>query len=152
MLAPDGGGYDPGRASHAVLLELRRSLEQHPGVYGARGDPVTRFTVVRADVNPHAFGADAEEGTLTVRWYEGDTPEDSPEFVFHYSDRSGCDCGWHREPNPHVDGWSHYQERHSPEDEYEYERVSFGRDTPTGMLWEVLDRLEGRLSEERFTD
>ncbi|CCQ32664.1 hypothetical protein HTIA_0519 [Halorhabdus tiamatea SARL4B] len=70
---------------------------------------------------------------------------DDPGYVFHYSDDTGFDCGWHREPNPHVDGKLHYQERSSAES-YQYESVSFSAETPPRILWTVLDRLTDRLS------
>lgn len=145
MFAPDGGGYDPGGASHAVLLELRRTVERHPAVLQARGDPSAEFTRVHADLDPRVLGASAENGTLTIRWYSGATPDDPPEFAFHYSDDSGFDCGWHSEPNTHVEGWTHYQERETAGEDYTYEPISFASDHPVGTLWEVLERLEGRL-------
>lgn len=145
MFSPDGGGYDPGEASHAVLLELRRTVERHPAVLHARGDPPGLFTRVQADLDPRVLGADAEEGTLSIRWYSGATPDDPLEFAFHYSDDSGFDCGWHNEPNPHVEGWAHYQERDAVDADYAYERTSFGSDHPVRILWDVLDRLHDRL-------
>jgi len=145
MLVPDGGSYDPGEASHAVLLELRRTVETHPAVLHARGDPPALFTRVQADLDPCVLGATTEDGTLTIRWHSGATPDAPPEFAFHYSDDSGFDCGWHAEPNPHVEGRTHYQERGPGEDEYTYERTSFASDHPVGILWAVFERLEGRL-------
>lgn len=144
-LVADGGGYDPGRASHAALLELRRSLERHPAVEEAVGDPPGGFTQLRADLDPPVLGATAESGTLTVRWYAGDSPDARPEYSFHYRDESGFDCGWHHEPNPHVDGWGHYQERVSSDSDYTYEHVTLASDHPVRVLWEVLERLEHRL-------
>jgi hypothetical protein len=143
--SPDGGGYDPGEASHAVLLELRRTVERHPAVLQAWGDPPAGFTRVQADLDPRVFDRDVEKGTLTIRWHSGSTPDDPPEFAFHYSDDSGFDCGWHSEPNPHVEGRAHYQERETAEDDYTYEPISFASDHPVGILWEVLERLHERL-------
>lgn len=145
MFAPDGGRYDPGEASHSVLLELRRTVERHPAVLQARGDPPGQFTRVQADLDPRVLGASAEEGTLTIRWYAGETSEDPPEFAFHYSDSSGFDCGWHHEPNPHVEGMAHYQERTEAEADYTYEPISFASDPPVRLLWEVLERLDAQL-------
>lgn len=145
MFAPDGGSYDPGEASHAVLLELRRTVERHPAVLQARGDPPAQFTRVQADLDPRVLGASAEEGTLTIRWYAGETPDARPEFAFHYGDSSGFDCGWHHAPNPHVEGLAHYQERETAADDYTYERTSFASDQPVRTLWEVLERLQDQL-------
>ena len=102
------GGYNPGQASHAALLEIRRTLRRHPAVLDAYAEPPAPFTRVRADLEPRVLGGTSDAGSLTVRWYAGETAEAPPEFVFHYSDESGFDCGWHHEPNPHVDGWGHY--------------------------------------------
>jgi len=82
---------------------------------------------------------------LTVRWYAGESAEASPEFVFHYSDESGFDCGWHHEPNLHVDVWGHYQERESADEVYSYEPVTFGSEVPVRVCWEVLERLAAAL-------
>lgn len=136
------GGYDAGETSHAVLLELRRTIGRHPGITDARGHPQSLFTRLRAAVDPAAFGGASEAGVLTVRWFAGESEESPPEFAVHYSDESGFDCGWHHEPNPHVEGWAHYQVRESERDPYEYERISFESVEPVRVLWEVLDRLE----------
>lgn len=141
------GGYDPGRASHAALLEIRRTLRRHPAVVEAVADPPASFIRVRAELHPRLLGGSSEAGTLTVRWYAGDSPETRPEFVFHYSDVSGFDCGWHHEPNPHVEGWGHYQEREREDGAYTYESVTFGSDIPVRVCWEVLERLAARLSD-----
>lgn len=145
MFAPDGGSYNPGETSHAVLLELRRTVERHPAVLQARGDPPAQFIRVQADLDPRVLGASAEEGTLTIRWYAGETSDDPPEFAFHYSDNSGFDCGWHHEPNSHVEGLGHYQERETADDDYRYESTTFASDHPVRILWDVLERLHDRL-------
>ena len=131
----DGGGYDPGQASHAALLEIRRTLRRHPAVLDAYADPPAQFTQVQADVDPRVLGGTSESGSLTVRWYAGMSAEASPEFVFHYSDESGFDRGWHHEPNPHVDGRSHYQERGDSDDDYSYEPVTFGSEVLVRVCW-----------------
>ena len=146
MFAFDGG-YDPGQASHTVLLELRRTVERHPAVQHASGEPPGQFIRVVATLDPATIGSEADEGTLTLRWYAGETADADPEFAFHYRESSDFDCGWHHEPNPHVDGWAHYQERLSADDEYEYEVVSFDSLQPVPLLWGILDRLETRLTD-----
>lgn len=143
LVAADGGGPDnPGRKRHRILQELRRNLERHPAVRRVTGGPGDRYRELRASLDPRFFGVDADEATLRVTWWSAG---DEPEYVFHYSDETGVDCGWHREPNPHVDGKLHYQERTSPDEPYEYEPVSFAADTPPRVLWTVLDRLAKRL-------
>ncbi len=146
MVAFDGG-YEPGQASHTVLLELRRTVARHPAVTHASGDPPGQFVRVVATLDPARLGSKATEGTLTSRWYAGETVDAPPEFAFHYSDSSGVDCGWHHEPNPHVDGWTHYQERSGAEQDDQYEAITFDRLQPVALLWDVLTRLEARLGD-----
>ncbi|MFB6119166.1 hypothetical protein [Halosegnis sp.] len=67
------------------------------------------------------------------------------DYTVHYSEPDGLDCGFHCEPNPHVDGLLHYQQRETPNSTYTYEPVSFGAHSATGLLWEVMDALGGRL-------
>lgn len=66
-------------------------------------------------------------------------------FVFHYYDSTGRDFGWHREPNPHVDGLEQYQERDTLDVEYDYEPVYFELLSPVNLLWDILGRIEERL-------
>lgn len=140
-----GDRYDPGQASQAALLEIRRTLRRHPAVVNASANPPAQFTQVRAELDPRLLGGESENGSLNVRWYAGTSPEAPPEFVFHYSDESGFDCGWHHEPNPHVEEWGHYQERRTPDNGYSYEPVAFGSEIPGRVVWEVMERLEARL-------
>lgn len=135
------GGYDAGAASHAVLLELRQAATRHPAVTSARGEPTGVFTRVHADLDATALGASVATGALTIRWFAGKDRDAAPTFSFHYNDDTGFDCGWHHEPNPHVEGRAHFQERESTDDAYDYEPVSFGSLQPVRVLWEVLDRL-----------
>ncbi|MFC7156253.1 hypothetical protein ACFQPA_12450 [Halomarina halobia] len=132
---------DLGQERHRILRELRRELERHPAVQRARGVPDGKFRELHADLDPTALGRGAERATLRVAWWPA---PDDPGFAFHYSDSTGFDCGWHREPNPHVEGKTHYQERDAP-DGYEYETATFGGETPSRTLWAVLDRLTDRL-------
>jgi hypothetical protein len=140
------GGRDPsrdrGRERHRILRELRHELERHPAVAEVRGVPGGKFREPRAELDPVAFDRNAEHASFRVSWWP--TPED-PEFAFHYSDSTGFDCGWHREPNPHVEGKAHYQERRGSGDTYEYEAVTFSTTNPSRLLWHVLERLSERL-------
>lgn len=143
VVTTDGGNSDNhGQERHRILRELQHELERHPAVQRVSGSPDDRYRELRATLDPAAFDVDADEATLRVTWW----PESGePEYAFHYSDGTGFDCGWHREPNPHVDGKLHYQERTSPDKPYEYESVSFSADTPPRILWTVLDHLTERL-------
>jgi len=146
MFAFDGG-YDPGEASQTILFELRRTVVRHPAVQHASSEPPGQFIRVVATLDPAALGSDADEGTLTIRWYAGETADAEPEFAVHYSDSTEFDCGWHHEPNPHVEGWAHYQERSTADDDYEYEAVEFGSLQPVPLIWAILNRLEARLTD-----
>ncbi len=142
------GGYHAGEASHTVLLELRRSITRHPGVTAARGDPPDLFTRVHADVDPRVFGGTSEKGQLSIRWFAGASQEDPPQFSFHYSENSGFDCGWHHEPNSHVEGWAHYQARESAAASYECQSVEFASLQAVRVMWDVLEQLEEILSPQ----
>lgn len=145
-VAVTDGGRDSsrrlGQERHRILRELRHELDRHPAVEVVRGVPDEEFRELRADLEPSAFERDAEHASLRISWWPG--PED-PEFAFHYSESSGFDCGWHREPNPHVEGKTHYQERSGPHEAYEYEPVSLSTTVPSRLVWSILDRLSGRL-------
>jgi hypothetical protein len=69
-------------------------------------------------------------------------------YTIHYSEPSGFDCGYHCEPNPHIDGLLHYQERDDVDDRYTYEPASFDARSVSGLLWEVMDALADRLSRQ----
>ncbi len=145
MFAFDGG-YDPGQVSHGSTRTQThdRAASCHPA--RKRRTP-GQFTRVVATLDPAILGSEADGGTLTIRWYAGETADADPEFAFYHSESSGFDCGWHHEPNPHVDGWAHYQERPAASDEYAYEAISFSSLQPIPLLWEILGRLEDRLGD-----
>jgi hypothetical protein len=140
------GRDDLGARRHRILTELRRELDRHPAVEFVRGIPPGRQRELRASLRPGAFDRDANDATLCVAWWPA--PDGEPEFVFHYSDDTGLDCGFHREPNPHVEGTTHYQERPGPEAAYEYEAVSLDARTPPRLCWELLERLDDRLATD----
>lgn len=143
----DDSSYDPADASHRALRGIQRELERHPAVATVRGFPSGEYTQVVAHVATARFGIDADDATLTVRWFAGETPGARPEFSFHYSDGTG-EVGWHHEPNPHVDGWGHVQERAAPEAEYSYDPHTFASKNPTRVVWEAMSLLSSRLQSE----
>ena len=105
-VATDGGNPgELGRERHRILRELQRELERHPSVQRVTGRPDGRYRELRATLEPAVFGVNAGTATFRVTWWPA--PND-PEYAFHYSDDTGFDCGWHREPNPHVDGKLHF--------------------------------------------
>ena len=133
------GGTPFANDRHRILRAVIDALRRHPVVTDARGQPPSTFTEVTATLAPRRWGHDAADATLRVTWQ----PLDPPEFAFHYSE-DGFDCGWHREPNPHVDGDDHYQERVGADD-YRYEPVSFEGETAPELTWEIMERLRQRL-------
>lgn len=136
--------YDPAAASHRALRGIQRELERHPAVATVRGFPAGEYTQVVADIAPDRFDADVADGTLTVRWFTGETATDRPEFSFHYSDGTG-DVGWHHHPQDHVDEWGHVQERTAEGATYTYEPYSFTSTHPTRVVWEVMTVLTERV-------
>lgn len=168
LLAFDGGTPgDPGAERHHVLRQLRQQLELHPGVEAAWGTPGGAFSAVEARIDPAYFGRGADTATLRVVWQPtpdddpGDRPSDPGDpskpgprtafvamFRVHYSESGGFDCGFHNEPNPHVDGWFHVQWRASPGEAYDYRPASLEARTPVGALWEILEELESILRSE----
>jgi hypothetical protein len=165
----DGDGRpdaSPGAARHRILRQLRGELARHPAAEAVRGLPEGGFAELEARVDPTVFGRDADSATLRVVWHPlPDGPEtgrsDASDpvtarprtafdavFKLHYSESTGYDCGFHNEPNPHVEGWFHFQERFDPGEEYTYVETSLEARTPTSALWELLDFLQDRLDEE----
>ncbi|GAB7020278.1 hypothetical protein JCM18750_31390 [Halostagnicola bangensis] len=156
------GGSDPGRDRHRILRELRGELARHPAVRSIEGEPPDEYQELRATLGPSWFGRTAETASLRVTWIPDPSP--GPEaadrtndawmrtpiqayYTIHYSESDGFDCGFHCEPNPHVDGLLHYQERDDADDTYTHEPVSFGARSVSGLLWELMDALADRLDD-----
>ena len=154
------GGTNSGRNRHRILRELRGELVRHPAVRFVEGDPPTEYRELRAALNPSWFGRPTATGSLRVTWLPDPTPglEASDRandtwmrtpirayYTLHYSESTGLDCGFHCEPNPHVDGLLHYQQRENANEAYTYEPVSFGARSVTGLLWEMMDALATRI-------
>lgn len=137
---PDGG-TSFSNERHRILREVIEALRRHPIVIDVRGHPPSTFTEVRATLAPNRWDHDADSAMLRVTWQ----PIEPPEFGFHYSE-DGFDCGWHHEPNPHVDGYAHYQEWDG-EGTYRYEAISFDGETAPELIWEVMERLKQRLMD-----
>lgn len=139
--------YDSADASHRALREIRRELERHPAIATVQGFPSGEFTQVVAQLATDRLDVDADDITLTVRWFAGETPDDRPQFSFHCSAGAG-DFGWHHEPNPHVDGWGHFQKRSGSDAAYQYEPFDFSSTNPVRVVWEIMDLLSGELGSE----
>lgn len=159
-LRPDGGSRTADESAakrHRILRALREQLERYPAITNAQGIPEGQYAEVRAEIDPAYIGRTADHATVRVTWHPNPTEVSvenrkrtsvAANFTFHYSESSGFDCGWHLEPNPHVSGHLHYQERRSPDDEYSYEEFTLNATSAVGVLWEVLDALESRLRAE----
>jgi hypothetical protein len=154
------GGTTPGRGRHRILRELRGELARHPAVQSVAGEPPDEYREIQASVDPQEFGRPSQTASLRVTWVP--TPSPGPDasdrisdtwlrtpihayYTLHYSEESGFDCGFHCEPNPHVDGLLHYQERDSAGDAYTYEPVTATARSASGLLWELMDALAAQL-------
>ena len=135
---------------HRTLTELRRTVTRHPAVDAAAGvrTDAGRFRELDAALDPLILGIDASEAGLRIEWRPRPDPAESAYFVFHYYDSTGRDFGWHREPNPHVEGLTHYQKRRGSGGGHEYRTASFDVDSPVELLWTALGRMEKRLSTD----
>ena len=155
---------DSGRDRHRILRELRSELARHPAVQSVEGGPPDTYRELRVTLDPSWFGRPAETASLRVTWIPNQSPgPDASDretgawtrtpirayYTLHYSEPDGLDCGFHCEPNLHVDGLLHYQERDDTTEEYTYVPVSFDGRSVTGLLWEMMDALADRLGDAR---
>jgi len=154
------GGTTSGRGRHRILRELCGELARHPAVRSVAGEPPHEYRETQASVDPREFGRPSQTASLRVTWVP--TPSPGPDasdrtsdtwlrtpihayYTLHYSEESGFDCGFHCEPNPHVDGLLHYQERASAGDAYTYKPVTATARSASGLLWELMDTLAAQL-------
>lgn len=146
-VADGPGGESPAERRHRTLSELKRTVQSHPAVDVAAGGATDdgRFREVEVAFDPLVLGVDADWATLRIDWRPRPDPGEAAYFVFLYADSTGRDFGWHREPNPHVDRLVHFQERDSPDADYEYEPALFAAESPVELCWEILGRLEKRV-------
>jgi hypothetical protein len=147
MNGPPKPGRNPhdhplGRLRDRAHQQLHSNLKKVPGIEQVRFEESGTGVEyqIGADVNTDVFASGeipSDEASLKVNWW----PQADKEawFEFHYWDGTGYDCGWHREPNDHVDGLAHFQERESAGNDYEYEPFSVGQDVPVGILWTIAD-------------
>ena len=157
------GGTTSGRDRHRILRELRGELMRHPAVLSVEGEPPSEYRELQATLDPAWFGRSGETASLRITWIPDPSPgpEESDRtsdawtrtpiqayYTFHYSESSGFDCGFHCEPNPHIDGLLHFQEREDVDDPYTHEPLSFDAQSVSGLLWEMMDALANRLDTE----
>jgi hypothetical protein len=156
------GRATSGQRRHRILREVRSELERHPAVRSVEGQPPNEYRELRATLDPSWVGRTAERATLRVTWVPNPAPgpdaSDRPSdtwmrtpirayYTLHYSEPDALDCGFHCEPNPHVDGLLHYQKRTDANETYTHEPVSFDARSVTGLLWELMDALAERLGD-----
>jgi hypothetical protein len=150
MAGPPNSGDDRDppsvrRSRNQVLGRLHANLKRVPGTENVRfersGTGIDRE--IAGDVDPIIFADGViprEEAHVKVNWWP--QPDDEATlFEIHYWEPEGCDGGWHRQPNDHVDGIDHVQWRDSADDEYEYEPLTIEAGAPVGILWEVVGEL-----------
>jgi len=155
------GGTTSGGDRHRILRELRGELARHPAVVSVAGEPPSEYRKLQADLDPSWFSHSGEAASLRITWVPDPSPEPEKSdrasdvwmrtpirayYTLHYSEPSGFDCGFHCEPNPHIDGLLHYQEREEVNDPYTYEPASFDARSVSGLLWEMMDALANRLT------
>lgn len=147
LLADGPRGESPAEIRHRTLTELKRTVRRHPAVGVALGvdDDRGRFRELEVAFDPRILDVSADEAKLRIEWRPRPDPAEPAYFVFHYYDSTGRDFGWHREPNPHVDRLEHFQERKSPDADYEYEPAQFDALSPIELCWDVLGRIEQRV-------
>jgi hypothetical protein len=157
-LIPDGGGTSTelsGRRAR-IMSRLRVELNHHPATTEVRLAPTRDGNdsrlVAELDTKVLVDGlVDAEEAKLVVNWWT-QPPGYEDQFTFHYVESTGYDCGWHRQPHPDESKvpFDHFQQRASPDDEYEYLGVDFREDTPAGLLWAVTTTRLERIIRSRY--
>jgi hypothetical protein len=149
LLADGPPGESAAERRHRTLTELKRTVRHHPAVdivTGAAGGD-GRFRALTVAFDPLILGVDADRAALRIEWRPRPDPTEPVYFVFHYDDSTGRDFGWHREPNPHVDGLEHFQARTDPDQEYDYQPTYFDSTSPVNLLWDVLGRIEKQVAD-----
>jgi hypothetical protein len=106
--------------------------------------PLSRVRVSPGDVDSGSISQTRTSDRANDAWTR--TPVRAY-YTLHYSEPDGIDCGFHCEPNPHVDGLLHCQEREDANGTYTYQPVSFGARSVTGLLWEMMDALGVQLDD-----
>jgi len=139
-----------------VISQLRAGLNHHPATTGVMLEP-TRDNkgsrlVAEFDTDILVKGlVDAEEAQMVVNWWTH-PPGYDDQFKFHYVESSGYDCGWHRQPHPDESEipFDHFQQRASPDEDYQYQGVDFQEENPVGLLWEITTSRLERIIRSRY--
>ena len=153
------GGFDGAQVSGRrarVMDQLQKNLNHHPATTTVTLEPTRdgrdRQYVAQLATDILAEGVvDAESAKLILNWWTHPVGYDD-QFKFHYVESTGYDCGWHRQPHPEEVEipFEHFQQRASPDDEYEYYAVSFQEETPVGLFWEITTTRLERILQSKW--
>ncbi|WP_226481424.1 hypothetical protein [Natrinema amylolyticum] len=118
--------------------QLRINLNHHPATETIVVRPTCdQKFVAHFDTQILVDGfVDADEASLEINWWTHPARIDD-QFKFHYVESSGYGCGWHRQPHPEESDipFDHFQQRASPESNYQSQGVDFLEATPVGLPW-----------------
>lgn len=157
-LLSDGGSSSLSLSSRRkqIFQQLRINLNHHPATETVALKPTRdrtdRKLVADFDTDILAGGVlDVAAATFEINWWTHPVGIDD-QFIFHYVESSGYDCGWHRQPHPDECAipFDHFQQRALPDNDYQYQPVDFQEDTPVGLLWEVTKGRLPRVLRARF--
>ena len=160
VLVLDGGSAPielSGRRSR-ILNQLRVNLRNHPAI------DHTRFQLTRTGNDHELVGefdtrilaggrVTAESSKLVINWWTQPNDLDD-QFIFHYSESTGFDCGWHRQPHPDESEipFDHFQYRFDADDEYQYQGIDFIEEEPIGLFWEISQTRLPKILEWRWAN
>ncbi|XVH32708.1 hypothetical protein ACNS7O_05845 [Haloferacaceae archaeon DSL9] len=138
-----------GTIDSSVYEGLKDILQRHPAVTSVAYEPdsiVKKFIQAKVDPDRVVPTTGPKAPTLDVEWrFVGDESQ----FRIHYADpNTGFNCGWHRDDDHPELGVVHFQYHNPQSDETNHEAAQFEKETPTEVLWTILDRLfQERLPE-----
>lgn len=125
------------------MNRLRVNLNHHPATEQVAIRPTRdekdRNLIGEFDTDILEDGVvEAADAKLVINWWTHPVGYDD-QFKFHYVESTGYDCGWHRQPHPEESEipFDHFQQRNSPDDDYQYQGVEFREETPVGLMWEI---------------
>jgi len=157
-LVADGGSQpvDLSGRRGRIMDQLRVNLRNHPAThhvsYQPTRDGLDSKLVAYFNVDIYVDGLiEAEQASLEVTWWTHPIGTDD-QFKFHYVESAGYDCGWHRQPHPDRDEipFDHFQQRATPDSDYQYQGVEFADNHPVGLLWEIIDTRLPRIIRARY--
>ena len=137
MSVPHPGG-DPN--AHLYEQLKRDVLERIPHIRTIEYVPdAIEATHLRATFDPDRLDASTgpDPPELEITWYRG-TPRDW--FRVNYHDpNTNFHAGWHQDEDHPSPGPAHFQ--YSTEDEQDRWGITFAHETPSLILWEIIEDL-----------